>query len=176
MGSLFIGLNYNFVGIRHEAQYKAGLLTCIPPYRGALFFDESDRIKTHVLIDLGGCTERLPDMIINLREAGVVTEGSIGKAKAVVIPARESLDIMTDLLESNPEKYLCESPRCLWCREIERRLKLYDRIDDKKWFHRNSFLRFLLDIYNYYRLRDIAHLKLVIHLLRRVVSKLLLCG
>jgi aminoglycoside 3-N-acetyltransferase len=169
---LIIGLDYNFVGIRHEAQYKAGLLDCIPPYRGALFFDEDDRIKIHVRRDLGGCTERLPDMVINLREAGVVTEGSIGKAKAVIIPARESLDIMTDLLKSNPENYLCESPGCLWCREIERRLKLYDRIDDKKWFHRNSFLRFPLVIYNYYRLRDIAPLKLVIYLLRRVVRRL----
>lgn len=173
---LVIGLDYNFIGIRHEAQSRAGLLNCIPPTRGALFFDKSDKVRIFIRRDLGGCTKRLPDMINNLREAGIVTGGSIGKAQAVVIPARESLDIMINLLESNPEHYLCESPGCLWCREIERRLKLCDKVDDKKWFHRNPFLRFFLDIYNYYRVRDFAALKLVIYLLRRLVSKLLLLG
>ena len=170
---LIIGLNYNFIGIRHEAQSKAGLLDCIPPYMGALFFDESDRIRTFVRRDPGGCIKRLPNMINNLREAGIVTEGSVGKAKAVVIPARESLDIMTNLLERNPEHYLCDSPWCLWCREIERRLKLCDKVSDKNWFHRNSFLRFPLDAYNYLRVRDIAALTLAIYLLRKVVRKLI---
>lgn len=170
---LIIGLNYHFIGIRHEAQSKAGLLNCVPPNSGALFFDENDRIRIFVRRDLGGCIKRLPDMINNLREAGIVTEGSVGKAKAVVIPARESLDIMTNLLERNPEHYLCESPWCLWCREIERRLKLCDKVDDKKWFHRNSFLRFPLDVYNSLRVSDITALTLVIYLLRRVVRKLI---
>ena len=165
---LIIGLNYNFVGIRHEAQSKAGLLNCIPPYKGALFFDEGDSIGTFIRRDPGGCTKRLPYMIDNLREAGIVTEGSVGKAKAILIPARESLDIMTNLLKRNPEHYLCESPWCLWCREIERRLKLCDKVSDKKWFHRNSFLRFPLDAYNYLRVRDIAAITLVIYLIRNV--------
>lgn len=168
---LIIGLNYHFIGIRHEAQSKAGLLNCVPANKGALFFDKSDRIRIFVRRDKGGCIKRLPDMINNLREAGIVTEGSVGKAKAVVIPARESLDIMTNLLKRNPEHYLCESPWCLWCREIERRLKLCDKVNDKKWFHRNSFLRFLLDVCNSFRVRDIA--TLVTYLLRRVVRKLI---
>lgn len=173
---LIIGLNYRFIGIRHEAQSKAGLLNCVPPYKGALYFDESDRIRIFIRRDLGGCIKRLPDMINNLREAGIITEGSIGKAKAVIVPARESLDIMTNLLERNPEHYLCESWKCLWCREIERRLKLCDKVDDKKWFHRNSFLRFPLDVYNSLRVRDIAALRLVIYLLQRVVRKLIPWG
>jgi len=173
-GKVFIiGLNYNFIGIRHEAQYKAGLLNCVPPNTGSLFFDESDRISIFVRRDKGGCIKRLPDMINNLREAGIVTEGYVGKAKAVVIPAKESLDIMTNLLERNPEKYLCESPWCLWCREIEKRLKLCDEVDDKKWFHRHLFLRFLLDVYNFFRVRDIAVLTFATYLSRRVIRKLI---
>ncbi len=170
---LIIGLNYQFIGIRHEAQFKAGLLSRIPPNTGALFFDESDNIRVFVRRDKGGCTKRLPDMTNNLREAGIITEGSVGKAKSVIIPAKESLAIMTNLLEHNPEHYLCESPWCLWCREIERRLRLCDKVDDKKWFHKSSFLRFLLDVYNFFRVRDIAALTLVKRLSRRVARKLI---
>ena len=171
---LTIGLGYRLIGIGHEAQSKAGLLNCLPSNKGALFFDESDRIRIFVRRDKGGCIKRLHDVINNnLREAGIVTEGSVGKAKAFVIPARESLDIMTNLLERNPEHYLCESRKCLWCREIERRLKLCDKVDDKKWFHRNSFLRYPLDVYNSVRVSDNTALTLVIYLLRGVVRKLI---
>ena len=170
---LIIGLDYKLVGIRHEAQSRAGLLDCIPPYTGALFSDESGVERVFVRKDPGGCVARLPDMIQNLKKAGIVTEGSVGKAKAVVIPARESLDIMTDLLQRNSERYLCDSARCLWCREIERRLHLCDRLSHKKWFQRNSFLRFPLDAYNYLRLKDIAVLTMGRYLLSRVVRRLL---
>jgi len=165
---LTIGLGYRFVGIRHEAQSKAGLLNCVPFNVGALFYDESDRIRIFIRKDPGGCGKRLSEMIDNLREAGIVTEGSVGKAKAVVIPVKER----TNLLERNPEHYLCESPGCIWCREIERRLKLRDKVDDKKWFHRNSFLRFPLDVYNSLSLSKIAALALVMYFLGRAMNKL----
>ena len=170
---LIIGLNYRLIGIRHEAQSRAGLLGCIPPYTGALFFDESAGVRVFVRRDLGGCVARLPDMLENLKKAGIVTEGSVGKAKAVIVPARESLDIMTHLLQRNPECYLCHSARCLWCREIERRLHLCYRLSHKRWFQRNSSLRFALDAYNYLRLKDIAVLTMGRYLLSRVVRRLL---
>jgi aminoglycoside N3'-acetyltransferase len=170
---LIIGLDYRLIGIRHEAQSRAGLLSRIPPYTGALFFDESGVERVFVRRDLGGCVTRLPDMIENLKEAGIVTEGSVGKARAVVVPARESLDIMTGLLQRNPERYLCGSAGCLWCREIERRLHLCDRLSHKKWFHRNSFLRFPLDAYNYLRLKDLAVLTMGQYQLSRAVRRLL---
>jgi aminoglycoside 3-N-acetyltransferase len=169
---LIIGLNYRLIGIRHEAQSRAGLLSRIPPYTGALFFDESGVERVFVRRDLGGCVARLPDMIENLKEAGIVTEGSVGRARAVVVPARESLDIMTDLLQRNPERYLCDSARCLWCRETERRLHLCDRLSHRRWFQRNSFLRFPLDAYNYLRLKDVAVLTMGKYLLSRVVRRL----
>ena len=169
---LTIGLGYRFVGIRHEAQYKAGLLDIVPFNVGALFYDESDRIRIFIRRDPGGCGKRLSEMIGDLRKAGIVTEGSVGKAHAVVIPVKESLEIMTNLLKSNPENYLCESPWCLWCREIERRLKLCDKVYEKKWFHRNSSLRFPLDVYNSLRLSNISALALFMYLLQGAVNKL----
>jgi aminoglycoside 3-N-acetyltransferase len=170
---LIIGLDYRLIGIRHEAQSRAGLLHRIPPYTGALFLDEGGVERVFVRKDLGGCVTRLPDMIGNLKEADIVTEGPVGKAKAVVVPARDSLDIMTGLLQRNPERYLCGSARCLWCRETERRLQLCGRLSHKRWFQRNSFLRFPLDAYNHLRLKDIAVLTVGKYLLLRVVRRLL---
>jgi aminoglycoside 3-N-acetyltransferase len=169
---LTIGLGYRFVGIRHEAQYKAGLLNHVPLNVGALFYDESGRTSIFIRKDPGGCGKRLSEMISDLREAGIVTEGTIGKAQAVVIPVKESLDIMTNLLERNPENYLCESTWCLWCREIERRLNLCDKVDNRKWFQRNPFLRFPLDVYNSLRLSKISALTMVAYLLQIAISKL----
>jgi len=110
-------------------------------------------------------------MITNLKEADIVTEGFVGNAKAVVIPAKESLDIMTDLLLQHPEDYLCDSTGCLWCREIERRLRLYDKVRKRKWFQKHACLRFPVDTYNYFRLKDIAALSLSMHMLRAIKKK-----
>jgi aminoglycoside 3-N-acetyltransferase len=166
---LIIGLDYRFIGLRHEAQYKAGLLTCIPPVFGALYIDDNDSVKIFVRRDLGGCVVRLPYMIHNLREADIVTDGNVGQGKAVVIPVREALRIMIDLLTDAPEDYLCGSSQCLWCREIERRLKINHKVPDKKWFHRYPFLRFFLDIYNYLRLRDVAAITLSKYYAEKIV-------
>lgn len=151
---LLIGINYDFVGIRHEAQARAGLLELIPPYSGALFSDPDGVVRVFVRKDPGGCVRRLPTMIDDLRQAGIVGEGAVGKAKAVTIPAREGLDIMVRLLHNSPERYLCDAASCLWCREIERRLNLRDRVIDKKWFQRSTFLRFPLDVYNHLRVSN----------------------
>jgi len=171
---LIIGLGYKLVGIRHEAQAKAGLLSYIPPYSGALFFDDNEMVSVFVRRDPGGCTKRLPDMIEQLQAAGIVTEGSVGSAKAFVVPANEGLCIMTGLLQRNPERYLCYAARCLWCREMERRLGLCPKLSDKRWFQRNRILRFPLDAYNYVRVKNMSPMTLGRCLLPRGVEAVIL--
>jgi aminoglycoside 3-N-acetyltransferase len=169
---LIIGINHNFVGIRHEAQNKAGLLSIVPPRFGALYLDEHNSVKVFVRRDLGGCVKRLPEMINDMQQAHIVTEGFVGHAKTVVAPARECLQLMTNLLVNSPENYLCDAPSCAWCRYIEKHLRLIPQIADKRWFHKYPILRYFLDKYNYFQINDVATLTVSRYYAIRIVKKL----
>jgi aminoglycoside 3-N-acetyltransferase len=171
--SMMIGVNYRMVGGFHEAQYKAGLLSLIPPQSGALYLDNKNSEQVYIRRDKGGCVRRVPDIVQNLKYSGIVTEGFIGRAKTFVVPSKESLEIMTDLLTRTPENYLCTSASCLWCREIEKYLGLKDKVKDRKWFHKYPILRFLLDRYNYIRLKDISAITLSRYYGTALVKKIL---
>jgi aminoglycoside 3-N-acetyltransferase len=168
---LIIGLSNNFVGIRHEAQNKAGLLSLVPPRVGALYLDDRNSVKIFIRRDLGGCVKRFPEMINNMRQARIVTEGFVGQSNAIVAPARECLELMTNLLVSSPENYLCGDSSCSWCRYIEKRLKLIPKIADKRWFHKYPILRFFLDKYNYFQINDISALTLSKYYLLRMINR-----
>jgi aminoglycoside N3'-acetyltransferase len=158
--SMMIGVQYRMIGGFHEAQYRAGLLSLIPSQLGALYLDNKNSEQVYVRRDKGGCVRRIPDMVQKLKNSGIVTEGFIGRAKTFIVPSKESLEIMTDLLTRTPEHYLCTSASCLWCREIEKRLGLKDKVKDRSWFHKYPILRFFLDRYNYFRLIDFPALTL----------------
>jgi hypothetical protein len=112
-------------------------------------------------------------MIENMRKAKIVTESLVGQAKSTVVPAKESLEIMTDLLKRNPENYLCDSTLCLWCREIERRMRLIHKIPNQRWFHKYPLLRLFIDISNYFRISDSGIITLVRDPLQPPLEKIL---
>ena len=61
---------------------------------------------------------------------------------------------MTELLRQDPALNLCDELTSLWCRELERRLDLYDSIAHPKYFQRSRVVRRLVAAVNHFRLGD----------------------
>ncbi len=151
---LAIGIGDRLVGFRHQAQCAAGLLEVVPWRRVVKYRDADGEIKTFDLRDRGGCTKRLPELVSHLRTQGLSQDGKIGMARAVLVPAKESLEIMTNLLKNNPEKNLCDKASCLWCRELERRMNLYKKIEHHRYFQKNTLVKHFIALINWLRERD----------------------
>ena len=151
---LAIGIGDRLVGIRHQAQHLAGLLDIIPWRRCVRYKKRDGEIKIFTLKDRGGCIKRLPELVSHLRNIGLVADGKIGMANAVLVSAKESLGVMAELLIHNPSINLCDDVWCLWCRELESRLDLYDRIERPRYFQKNIAIRKLVRAMNRFREKD----------------------
>ena len=150
---LCIGVGDQLIGIRHEAQYLAGLLNIVPCRMGVQYKDDDGNIKLFIRKDKGGCTKRLPELTSVLRKAGMIKEGKIGKAHSLLTSAHEVLDVMTDMLKKKPTLNLCRNALCFWCREIERRLNLYNKIEEPEYFQKYRFIRSSLALINWFQIR-----------------------
>ena len=175
---LCVGIGDNLVAFRHEAQYLAGLLDVVPFRRRSRYRDEAGRIQTFVRRDEGGCIRKLPDLVPDLRARGLATNGKIGNADALLVPAGESLRVMTELLRDNPVRNLCGRWTCLWCRELERRLDLYGAIEDPRFFQKHQAVAWLTGVVNRVRLAyanvDARYMRIIglpIRAVRRLLSR-----
>jgi len=151
---LCIGLGDNLIAIRHEAQYLAGLLEIVPYRVGVKFRDKDVKIKLFIRKDLGGCVKRMHELVPILRERGFVKNGKVGMANAIIVPAKESLEVMTETLKNNPAINLCNDISCLWCRELERRMSLYKKIVKPIYFQDNLLVIKFIQLMNWFRLRN----------------------
>lgn len=168
-GSLLtIGIGERLVGFRHQAQYLAGLLTVLPPYRGVRYRREDGSVGLYVQRDMGGCTQRLPELNEHLEAAGLIRRGRIGSAESLLVDAGRSLETMAWILREDPAAYLCDRIHCLWCREIERRLDLYGRMVDPEPFQANRTLRSTVRLLNAMRYRDSTAATLVLRAMSSV--------
>lgn len=149
---LCIGIGDNLVAFRHQAQYLAGLADVVPFRQRSRYRDGAGRIRTYIRRDVAGCFRKLPDLVAVLRERGLVTNGKIGEADTVLVPAGESLRVMTELLRDAPVRNLCDVWSCLWCRELERRLDLYDAIENPRFFQKHRAVAWLTGLVNRVRL------------------------
>ncbi len=173
---LCIGIGDRLVAFNHQAQYLAGLLDIVPFRRRSRYRDDAGRICTFVWRDEGGCFSKLPDLTSVLRNRGLVSDGKIGDADAVLVPAAEGLEVMTEILRAEPERNLCAAWSCLWCRELERRLDLYGANADPRLFQRNRAVARLSGLINAARLAyanvDVRYRR-IIELPKRVLRRLL---
>jgi aminoglycoside 3-N-acetyltransferase len=149
---LGIGAEHNCLSIGHEAQSLAGLLDVVPIRAGVKFRDDDGNVKLFIRKDVAGCD--FPDLIYIFREMGLVTDGRIGLAKSILLPAKELLEVLIQILNDNPYLNLCNRVSCLWCREFERRLNIYDGIKNPKSFQRYILIRRIISIINWFRLRE----------------------
>jgi aminoglycoside N3'-acetyltransferase len=151
---LCIGINDNFVAIRHEAQRRAGLFV-VPKFTGVMYKNRQGETKPFILRN-AICSVTQPLLVPQLVEMGIVKRGKIGMASSTLSPASELIEAMTSLLSEDPTLNLCSNAFCLECRELERRLNLYDRIRNPGFFQRNIAARKLIELRNKIVLRRYA--------------------
>ncbi len=164
---LSIGTLNNFLTMGHEAQSLVGLLELIPPIVGVKFRNAEGNIRLFIRKDLAEGS--FPDLIYILRDLGLVTDGRIGLAKSILIPAKKSLEILIKKLKDDPSLNLCDRVTCLWCREVERRLNIYDRIKNPRYFQKYILVRRIIAIINWLRIRESRIIKLL-KFLKQVVN------
>jgi hypothetical protein len=75
---------------------------------------------------------------------GAIKRGKIGMAKAIIAYADRLINLMTFMLKENPTLNLCDDLYCYKCRELEKRMNLFERIANPKLFQRNRFIRIVL--------------------------------
>jgi len=155
---LCVGLNDNFVAIRHEAQRRAGLFV-VPKFTGVLYKNMKGEIKPYVLRN-ASCTISQPKLVPQLVEEGVVKRGHIGMAPSTIAPANELIKAMASILKKDPTLNLCDKAFCLECRELERRLNLYNRLRNPKFFQKNHAARKLISLRNKIVLKRYTRLSL----------------
>jgi aminoglycoside N3'-acetyltransferase len=149
---LYVGLGNNLVALRHEAQNLAGLLNVVPLEVGVFCTNEIGEPVLFTANDLFACVKRLPELVLSLRNMGLITDGKIGNAASILVPAKETLNAMAKLLRESPTLNLCSEISCVWCRELERRLDLYDRIENPALFQKNALIIQIIAMVDKYRL------------------------
>jgi aminoglycoside N3'-acetyltransferase len=148
---LAIGIGNRLVAIRHEAQRRAGLFI-VPDYRCVKFRDQEGNIKLHVQLKTP-CFNKLPDLVPKLEAKGIIKRGDIGMAHSIIASADQLLYHMSSILKENPTLNLCDGISCYMCRELERRMNLYERIVNPKLFQKNVLIRTVLSWRNRLLLR-----------------------
>jgi aminoglycoside 3-N-acetyltransferase len=151
--SLFIGLGNNLVALRHEAQYKAGLMDAVHIEACINYVDEDGQIQLFRGTDVTACTRALPRLVPIMMQQGMVKEGTIGNARSILVYTKAALDLMTQMLQKDPTLNLCDNIACLWCRELERKMSLYKKIKNPRPFQKNILWIELLTLINRHRLK-----------------------
>ncbi|MCW4034054.1 MAG: AAC(3) family N-acetyltransferase, partial [Candidatus Bathyarchaeota archaeon] len=128
---LCIGIGDRLVGIRHEAQQRAGLTKVFPFFQAVRYKTNQGTTKLFVK-RFPGCIRNLPKMVPRLKTMGVLKSGKVGIADAYLASAETLIESMTEMLTQNPTLTLCEDASCIWCRELERRMNLFSRIENPK--------------------------------------------
>jgi len=148
---LCIGIGNRLVGIRHEAQYRAGLFV-VPFLIGTKYRNKKGEIKFFFGKGVP-CIEKLPDMVPTLEKMGIIKRGKIGMASSILAYAGELIDAMAEMLKKNPTLNLCDNILCLQCRELERRMNLYERIENPKFFQKSILMRKIITLRNGFLLK-----------------------
>jgi aminoglycoside N3'-acetyltransferase len=151
---LFIGTDDRLVGVRHEAQRRAGLFI-VPTTMGVQYKNLNGKVNLFFWV-FPPCAKKLPEMMPKLEKMGVAKRGMIGRAHSIVCSAK-LLDAITGILKENPTIDLCDDILCTSCREIERRMNLYGRIEAPRFFQRSRLIRRILYFRNKVVLKRYDH-------------------
>jgi aminoglycoside N3'-acetyltransferase len=151
---LSIGIGKRLAGFRHEAQDLAGLLRVVPKKLAVPYRQDNGEIEFFINREPPGCVRTLGVLEDHLDALGLVSRGQVGQATSVLVPARESLEQMTELLRLQPQVNLCDRVSCLWCRETERRMDLYGRLEHRQYFQKYRPIIALLALANWWRMGD----------------------
>jgi aminoglycoside 3-N-acetyltransferase len=151
---LSIGIGKRLVGFRHEAQYRAGLLGVVPKKLGVNYLDDDGVTRLFINREPPGCVTTLGRLVDHLESVGLVRKGKLGLATTLLVPVQEGLFEMTQLLKARPEINLCDRVGCLWCRELERRMGLYGKLETRRYFQRYRAIIGVLALLNWLRMGE----------------------
>jgi aminoglycoside 3-N-acetyltransferase len=143
---LFIGIDGRLVAVRHEAQRRAGLFA-VPMFIGVQYKSKEGETKLFVTVN-PACTSRLPEFTPKLEKMRILKRGKIGMALSIIGPADKIIDSMSMMLKNDPTLNLCDSIYCLHCRELERQLDLYEKIENPRYFQKSMLFRRLISFRN----------------------------
>lgn len=151
---LYVGLDDRMVAMRHEAQNLAGLMDVVPLEVAIRYLNPEDgRIELFRATNVFSCVNNLSTLVPALRGMGLIVDGKIGAADSILAPAKAALLAMAEILRGDPTKTLCRDFSCVWCRELERRMDLRERIEDPEIFQKSRALMEILGIINQRRMR-----------------------
>ena len=146
---LSIGLGNIMVAIRHAGQLLAGFYGLVPYYLSTQYRNKHGEID--VFYKDFPCPRNLHSIVPILENKGVVKRGRIGMTGSIIGNAREIINETSLILSKNPELNLCSKPMCIWCREVERKLGLYDVIVEPRKFQ-YPFIREIVALVNKIRI------------------------
>ena len=153
---LCIGLKDRLVAVRHEAQRRAGFLL-IPMFTGVRYKNTEGETKLFIQLN-SPCARNLPKLVPRLRTKGIIKGGKIGLAESNVANAAALIEAMSSMLKEDPTLNLCDDIFCLRCRETEKRLNLYSRIENPHFFQKSKFMRKVLGWRNSFVLGRYSHI------------------
>ena len=153
---LSIGLGYNLVAIRHEPQSRAGLFDVVKLFYGVKFRDNQSKLRLYIF-NLPPCRKTLPDIACSLEKKGIVKKVRVGNAIARLCSAREFIESSSSILLKNPQLTLCKNMMCVWCRETERKLNLYGRIENPRYFQKHLWASEIVARINKFRTKKYVY-------------------
>jgi len=149
---LCIGLGHNLVAIRHEAQYQAGLFDIVHRFHALKYRDKKGKVRIYVF-NHPPCKRRLPELVPHLIKMHIVRRGRIGMAYSLLGSVESIINVMANMLKENPTLNLCDKIYCVWCREAERKLDIYKRIENPRYFQKSPPLIKAIALINKFRLK-----------------------
>ncbi|UCE29213.1 MAG: hypothetical protein JSV85_00275, partial [Candidatus Bathyarchaeota archaeon] len=99
------------------------------------------------------CKRRLPELVPHLIRTRIVRRGRVGMAYSLLGLAGNIISSIASTLEENPTLNLCDKIYCLWCREAERKLDIYEKIKSPKYFQKSPPLMKFTAFINNFRLK-----------------------
>lgn len=154
---LCIGLGNDLVAIRHEPQRLAGFFDVVPMFCGVKYVDRRSNVRIYIYKQ-PPCNKKLPELVHLIKKTRAMKIGRIGKANSILVSAKDFIEVMTDMLRKDPTLTLCDRIHCLWCREFERRLNLYGKISNPRYFQKNAFIRATIAMINRFRMKEFSFL------------------
>lgn len=102
----------------HVAQHHLALSrnTLFAGIARARYTDHYQRERTYRKWDVPGCSMGFGKMYRAYRDAGLLTEGTVGGAESLLIGAAEALAVDRATLEQDPTAVLCDNLSCISCR------------------------------------------------------------
>ena len=139
---LCIGIGNRLVAIRHEAQRRANLIQ-VPIFLGVYFKNQNGKKRLFVW-KIPPCTDNMHNIVPLIETKMTFKRDKIGVANSILADAKQLIEIMTEILQKDPQLGLCNDIFCFKCRELERQLNLYSKIESPKIFQKNMLIKTVL--------------------------------